>query len=572
MNSKTQNDFIVISYSNPNLSIDNYTFSPSSPINLNRPINNHLMSIHQSKDKLIDFDVPKKWINDSSTINRTSSSRNNSSINRSFNSSTLPIKKSSFSSAYIPISECHTGKSIFESNNSTDSGNHSSNDKKSTINDEDHKFERNKFSVKFDDEDENYSKNQLNESNKENKSSNCDKNQSLLDCSINSTHNLLLDLNSRSPNQSSDDSNYDTPKQMKIYKKSKINNFLDEVVPSLSSTVKNDLFYTNTKSLPRINHSSSSKLQKLSNNNLVTSNYMNSNELDRCASFRETTKEKEYYNSNLNEYLNTNQSIPPPRPAAAKPINIPSNSNSNSINHNKLRSSSLNSLDDFSQQNNLTEFDPLKERNELNEIPKVPNSNDLAAPADLMYSIPKSQIELEFEKKTKYTTTKNSSLDKIVPLSHSLINSNGKDELHRYTNASTDIFSRSQDGQFMIYDYEKPTLPTLPYNLSYNLTNLNDNLDHQFKIPSFKLNDKTDPMTPSQIVTSTPLFSEQRHFNFNEQDDTVFKPQVNRDLKPKKSDTSSIESLLIYSNKSPNNQTSETLVNRLNSSFHKTTG
>lgn len=574
MNGKPSNDIIIISYSNPNISIDSGPFNQSPTINLgnksltNNQSNNQLTNNQtnsQSKEKkLLSFDnVAMKWSNRSSTLNRTTLTKmTNTPANSSFSSATLPTKKSSISSAYIPISECHTGKSIFQTNNAF------CGDDKKPANDD--KF-RVKFDVKFDD-DENSTKRCINESNNENKENKFTNsfNKSLLDSSINSTHDLLVDINSRSPNLSNDDINYDVPRQVKVYKKSKIKDLLD-VIPS--PPAKAEVLYANAKSLPRNINKKNTNFNNLttdesgtsymncsssaqSNNDNLVNNYINAIELDRHASFRETVKEREYYN-NVNEHPNSNSTLPPrppPRPKSAKPISIP-----------KYRSTSLNSLNDLNHdQTNLDEFDPLQQQpnNQLMSVPKAPSA--LATSPDLMYSIPKSQVELELEKRTK--STKNS-LDTVVPLTHNLA-SNGKDELHRYTNAATDVFNKSADGHLIVYDYEKPSLP---FNLN-NLNNLNDNLDHQFKIPAFKLNDKTtEPITPSLIVTSTPLFSEQRHFNFNDQDDSIFKPQVNRDLKPKKSDTS-IESIVLFTtSKSPNNRHSDTLINRtsLNSSFHK---
>ena len=237
--------------------------------------------------------------------------------------------------------------------------------------------------------------------------------------------------------------------------------------------------------------------------------------------------------------------MPPPRPPKPRSIELGRCS--------RDKSTSLGSLN---EQNDLNEFDP------LNCVPKPPSI--LATSPDLMYSIPKSQIELELEKqsKSRRTRTATNSLDMVVPITHDKFISNERDELHRYTNAAGDILGKSIEGHpTIIYEYEKPSLP-----VNNNLNNLNDNLD-KFKIPSIKLNDKIEPMTPSLIVTSTPLFGDgqpERHFNFSDQNDPFNKPQVNRDLKPKKSDTS-IESLLMYTNKSPNSrQHSDTLINRTN--------
>lgn len=536
------NELIIISYSNPNLSIDNASFSTSSsPTNKNLTTNhqfNHLNNnqiTNQPKDKI---NLSRKWTNCSSTLNRTVNKLTNTT-NCSFTSATLPSKKSTISSGYIPISECHTGKStLFENSTRNDKKSVCSSNQLSKISSPIQNYDEDK-SVKFQQQNEN-SKIHQQDSNKENKF-NFKLNKSLLDSSLNSTQDLLLDINSRSSNLSNDDVNcddvnYDVPRQIKMYKKSRIKDLLD-IVPSPPK----EILYANAKSLPRnktMNYNDQSNGSSNNSNNLVN-NYLNVNEnLERQGSIKESST-REYYN-NVVEYLNTHH--PPPRPP--KPIKI-INKNRSPTDRNSIAIDNLN-------QNDLNEFDP------LNSVPKAPSI--LATSLDLMYSIPKTQVELELEKQQSKSPQTNS-LDTIVPITHKF--NNDKNELHSYTNASSDVLNRSNNSQQVIYDYEKPTLPCS--------NNLNDNNLDQFKIPKFKLNDdKFEPMTPSLIVTSTPLFPDQteRHFNFNDQDDKTYdKPQVNRDLKPKKSDTS-IESFLLYTNKSPNSH-SDTLINRtsLNASF-----
>ena len=503
---KTSKQTDLITYSNPNLSIDNNFVN-------------------------IDARLKEQWTNcSSSTLNRQMNKLANST-NCRFASATLPIKKkSNISSAYIPISECHTGKPI--SNEQCTNGKKSIKD---NLN--------NQIVNLFDNYDGDYNlktnNQKFSDSNKENKFNNnlnyVNKNKNLLDCSLNSTHDglLSLDNNRSSPNLSFDDVNYDIPRKIKDYKKNKIKDLLN-IVPSPPK--EEEILYANAKSLPRF------KNYNNNNKKLDQNNYLNVND-ERPASLNE----REYYN-NINERLNL--TLAPPRPP--KPIAIGS----------KQKSSSLNLLND------LTEFDP------LNSVPKA--SIQIAISPDLMYSIPKTQVELEFEKQLKNgnsssnVATKNcdnTSLDTIIPITHSSRSDEEKNELHRYTNAATNVFSKSIDGQSLILDYEKPTLPC-----NNNLNDL-ESL-HQFKtIPTFKLNDKIEPMTPSLIVTSTPLFSDplERHFNFNDQYDILNKPQVNRDLKPKKSDTS-IESFLMLTNKSPNKNSDHhsSLINRTNlsSSFN----
>lgn len=533
-----KNDVILISYSN--LSNENSSSSNSSPTG--KSLTNHQSMGGQPKERSSAGPEAnsRRWMNYSSTLNRTVNKLTNSTNCSLFSSATLPSRKADISSGYIPISECHTGsKSIFESS-PTD-------DKKSTRNGQlvaasDNKFDEESGSIRtqFD-------------CNKENKfTDRFGKNsKSLLDSSLNSTHDLLDTGHSRSPNLSNDDcdTNYDVPRQ--IYKKSRIKDLLNIA----TMPPKEESLYANAKSSPcnqsnknpNLNHlngspSARSAAGRSSNEN-PENNYLNvSQNLERHRSFNE----REYYNNIADQQ--PFESMPPPRPPKPRSIELgrcPPD-----------KSTSLNSLNEPS---GLNEFDP------LNCIPKPPPASILATSPDQMYSIPKSQIELELEKQKNHRRrTATSSLDMVVPITHNKFTSNERDELHRYTNAAGDVFGKSIDGHAIIYEYEKPSLP-VSNNLT-DLKSLNDNLD-KFKIPSIKLNDKIEPMTPSLIVTSTPLFPDgqpERHFNFSEQNDAFNKPQVNRDLKPKKSDTS-IESLLVYTNKSPNSrQHSDTLINRTN--------
>lgn len=105
-------------------------------------------------------------------------------------------------SGYIPISECHTGKSIFDQTNSI---------KKIDS------FKLTKIS-----NDNLHKLNDLNDNSKENKFNLNERNQNLLNSSqnsMNSTKGLLIDSN-RSNN--SNDMNYDVPKQIKSSRRFKI--------------------------------------------------------------------------------------------------------------------------------------------------------------------------------------------------------------------------------------------------------------------------------------------------------------------------------------------------------------
>lgn len=206
-------------------------------------------------------------------------------------------------------------------------------------------------------------------------------------------------------------------------------------------------------------------------------------------------------------------------------------------------------INEMNDQNDLQVFDLISN---LDTVPKPPTISILDTSVDQMYSIPKSQVELEIEKQMNLDKKSVNSLDKIVPLTQNLSN---KNDLHRYTNAFTDILSKEPDANY----YEKS-------NLQCNLNEKDLDQNAFNKIPAFKLNDKLEPITPSLIVTSTPLLLDQaeRHFNFNHDKDDLhtIKPQINRDLKPKKSDAS-IESVLICTGKSPN-QNSDNLIKRTN--------
>ena len=530
-----KNDVILISYSNPNLSNEHSSSPNSSPTgkNLTNNQSSNQMAGQPAQSKERSSAGPEAnsrcWMNYSSTLNRTVNKLTNSTNCSLFSSATLPTRKTDISSGYIPISECHTGsKSIFESSPAEN--------KNSTKNGQ--------LIDASDDQDSHSIRTQF-DCNKENKFADRKNCKSLLDSSLSSTHDLLLDTasRSRSPNLSNEDcdTNYDVPRQM--HKKSRIKDLLNIVAP------KEESLYANAKSMPGHqpitnlnNHLNRSPSARSSTNEYPENNYLNvSQNLERQRSLNE----REYYN-NVAAGQQPFEGVPPPRPPKPRSIEL----------GRRDKSTSLNSLN---EQNDLNEFDP------LNCVPKPPPASLLATSPDQMYSIPKSQIELELEKQnSRRRRTVTSSLDMVVPITHNRFTSNGGDELHRYTNAAGDVFSKSIDGHAIIYEYEKPSLP-VNNNLT-DLNSLNDNLD-KFKIPSIRLNDKTEPITPSLIVTSTPLFPDgqpERHFNFSEQNDAFNKPQVNRDLKPKKSDTS-IESLLVYTNKSPNSrQHSDTLINRTN--------
>ena len=293
-----------------------------------------------------------------------------------------------------------------------------------------------------------------------------------------------------SESSSTNDINYDVPRQMKMYKKSKIKDLLN-IVPE--PPVQQEIVYANARSF--------------SFDNSVKSNGVN------------------YCNANIvPNYVNDRLSIngcnpPPPRPP--KPATLSRRQSSNNSNQSN---SSVNPILDL-----------------LDSVPQAPPAIT-AQPPDLMYSFPKSQVELRENV---------SDLDAIVPLTN--VKDGSTATIRPYTNAPPS-FAEIQVNQFLAYEY-KPNLPLFTEDLltsspphldtkfSYQMqaeTNFKDTLKDKFEVQQTILS----PQLAVFAATGTPAVQSGGGsvFKYSESAavDICGPPVVNRQLKPKKSEMNSV--------------------------------